>query len=211
VSSQQRTEHQENWWGIQPCRNCNSGGFGTPTSRPKDLRPQCIGCDGSGWTVWAALANEAWSEIIPGLWVGGHDYVPYPTRQGEGALETAYPGGQFDVVVSAYQRDGCAPDFGVEHHEVIFPDAQLDSDTERTARELASVAAQRVREGHKVLVRCQAGLNRSSLIAGIALVNLGYEGRDAVQLIRSKRSPWALCNEDYADYIRSLNTQQVVR
>lgn len=45
-----------------------------------------------------------------------------------------------------------------------------------------------------VLVHCQAGLNRSGLVAGLALVLDGTPPADAVALLRSSRSPAVLCN-----------------
>lgn len=56
----------------------------------------------------------------------------------------------------------------------------------------------------KTLVHCQAGLNRSSLIAGRALVHLGYTGAEAIALLRQKRSPAVLCNKHFEDWLRSL-------
>jgi protein-tyrosine phosphatase len=111
----------------------------------------------------------------------------------------------FDVVVSAYHRDGFEPSEGVEYHRVLFEDAELTPESKALAGQAARLVLDRLLEGKSVLVRCQAGLNRSSLIAGLAMVGLGFEGSDAVQLIRSRRSPWALCNEEYADFIMGLS------
>lgn len=55
-----------------------------------------------------------------------------------------------------------------------------------------------------VLVHCQAGLNRSSLVAGTALVMNGeVTGRQAVKLLREKRSPACLCNQAFEDWLVS--------
>lgn len=51
------------------------------------------------------------------------------------------------------------------------------------------------------LVHCQAGLNRSSLVAATALVLDGLTGREAVDLIREKRSPACLCNSAFEHWI----------
>ena len=55
-------------------------------------------------------------------------------------------------------------------------------------RELAHEVAVRVREGQRVLVTCRKGRNRSGVIAGIALTELGMSGRQAASLIRRIRN-----------------------
>ena len=51
------------------------------------------------------------------------------------------------------------------------------------------------REG--VLVRCQAGLNRSGLVTALVLLLAGWEPGDAVRHIRARRSPHALFNRHF--------------
>lgn len=50
------------------------------------------------------------------------------------------------------------------------------------------------RKSGPTLVHCQAGLNRSSLIAGMALILDGMTPEDTLKLLREKRSPAVLCN-----------------
>lgn len=58
------------------------------------------------------------------------------------------------------------------------------------------------RETGPVLVHCQAGLNRSSLLVGMALVRGdGYTGQEAVDTIREKRSPACLCNNAFRRFL----------
>lgn len=52
------------------------------------------------------------------------------------------------------------------------------------------------------LVHCQAGLNRSALVAGLALVLDGSTPDDAIALLREKRSPAVLCNPSFAEWLR---------
>ena len=196
------TEHQQNWWGTQPCRRCNP--LGLPNTRPVHFLPKCPDCNGSGWTVWAAMATEPWSEIIPRLWVGGHDYNAAKSERKQ-RIVSAYPEDRFDLVVSMYHRDGFAPSGG-DHIEVLFHDATtLSSDSLTQAIRAAREVADRVEMGQDVLVRCQAGLNRASLIGGLSMVWIGYDGKDAIQLLRARRSPWALCNE-YFEAVVSEST-----
>lgn len=54
------------------------------------------------------------------------------------------------------------------------------------------------------LVHCQAGLNRSSLIAARALTLGGYlNPESAISLIREKRSPACLCNKEFERWLRA--------
>ena len=57
--------------------------------------------------------------------------------------------------------------------------------------------------GKKVLVHCQAGLNRSGTVSALALINLGFTPKDALALLRDKRSPLVLCNKTFEDFILS--------
>jgi protein-tyrosine phosphatase len=59
-----------------------------------------------------------------------------------------------------------------------------------------------LKENKKVLVRCQAGYNRSGLVVALVLLRLGYTADDAIALIREKRSEHALCNELFVEYIQ---------
>ncbi len=56
-----------------------------------------------------------------------------------------------------------------------------------------------------VLVHCQAGLNRSSLVAARALFLSGefHDGDVITEYLRIKRSPAALCNPAFEDEVRS--------
>jgi protein-tyrosine phosphatase len=60
--------------------------------------------------------------------------------------------------------------------------------------------------GKKTLVHCQAGLNRSSLIVARTLM-LGQDmtAKDAIALIREKRSPMCLCNDTFRIYLERLD------
>lgn len=54
------------------------------------------------------------------------------------------------------------------------------------------------------LVVCQAGLNRSSLVAARALMLGGRTADEAITLLRGRRSPACLCNPAFERYLRSL-------
>lgn len=58
------------------------------------------------------------------------------------------------------------------------------------------------RQSGPVLVHCQAGLNRSGLVAAKALMLGGMTADDAISLIRAKRSPVCLCNPAFEAWLR---------
>jgi len=71
---------------------------------------------------------------------------------------------------------------------------------------LADVVNREIKNG-KVLVHCQAGLNRSALITALALVTCGF-GRpasSAIALLRKKRCPVVLCNEAFESWLLALD------
>lgn len=55
-----------------------------------------------------------------------------------------------------------------------------------------------------VLVHCQAGLNRSSLLVALALIRGdGYTGEEAIATIREKRCDACLCNKTFERFVRN--------
>ena len=57
------------------------------------------------------------------------------------------------------------------------------------------------RRHRNTLVHCQAGLNRSGLLAGLALVKGGMEPAAAIQKLRASRSPAVLCNKTFEEWL----------
>lgn len=51
------------------------------------------------------------------------------------------------------------------------------------------------------LVHCQAGLNRSGLVAAFALMQAGMPAAEAIKLLREKRSPAVLCNQAFENWL----------
>jgi protein-tyrosine phosphatase len=63
-------------------------------------------------------------------------------------------------------------------------------------------------KGHgRTLVHCQAGLNRSGLLAGLSLVLDGVPARDAIDHMREKRSPAVLCNKAFETWLLAQGTR----
>ena len=54
------------------------------------------------------------------------------------------------------------------------------------------------------LIHCQAGLNRSNLVATLVIQDLfAYSAAGAIELLREKRSPAVLCNDRFVEYLLS--------
>jgi protein-tyrosine phosphatase len=84
----------------------------------------------------------------------------------------------------------------------------IDDDNEqlpnlKRMRAVATLAASLMRDGHRVLSHCGMGLNRSALMAGLILIELGTPGPAAVGRIRERR-PGALYNECFAGCLESI-------
>ncbi|KQV12652.1 dual specificity protein phosphatase family protein [Kitasatospora sp. Root107] len=137
-----------------------------------------------------------WNEIRPLLWMGGH----YWTDQ-TGELQPAIAGSEFDLVISLFTLPGHGPHPGVEHLISEIPDGPLTVEQIRSVQQLALTASYAVRSGRTVLVRCHSGYNRSGLVVAQALIELGQDAATAVEVIRRRRSPWALNNQTFEQYL----------
>lgn len=54
------------------------------------------------------------------------------------------------------------------------------------------------------LVHCQAGLNRSNLLAALVLIRGGMSADRAIGALRKRRSPAVLCNPSFEAYLRTV-------
>lgn len=117
-----------------------------------------------------------------------------------GCINGVELGDDWQTVFSLYkwERYDIAP--GTERVEVKM----YDSDDVPPAWQLNEIANQVVsalERGGKVLVHCQAGLNRSNLIAALALIKRGRTPTEAIALLREKRSPVVLCNQAFEHWL----------
>lgn len=128
------------------------------------------------------------SELAPNLWQGGCQ---------QGLILPEF----IDYVVSLYPWEKYTINHGAERTEITMYDS-LDQATHQVDEIAAKV--NELRKKGVVLVHCQAGLNRSSLIATRALMLEGMSADEAIKLVRAKRSPACLCNPAFEAYLRSL-------
>jgi len=147
------------------------------------------------------IETELYSEILPGLFMGGtadDDIICYPKSVGLiGAIS------EFDSVATLY-ASAHPVSWGVSERRFGFPDSALDDKNLPEIHAIAEWLHSEWKQGKRVLARCQAGWNRSGIIMAMALMLDGYRADDAVALIRTRRSPNALCNKDFVAYLNNL-------
>jgi hypothetical protein len=109
----------------------------------------------------------------------------------------------FSHVFSLYQweRYKIAP--GTIRKEVKMYDSRTDPIDIETINSMSDEIVEALDAGGNVLVHCQAGLNRSNLVATLVLIKKwDYSVEDAIALLRHKRSPHVLANQTFEDYLR---------
>jgi protein-tyrosine phosphatase len=138
------------------------------------------------------------SEILPGLWMGGTDDLDLVNRAGR--LPSASDPKDFDAVVtlSAYSKP---VGWYVHEFRYCIPDASLDEEHAQELEKIADWAYLQWKSGKQVLIRCQAGMNRSGHVMALILMRERMKPKAAIELIRSKRSEDALSNHSFVEYL----------
>lgn len=129
------------------------------------------------------------SHIEGNLWVGGNPVISAPA--------------QFTFVYDLLGRG----DYGLQPHQqrVVIPMQDVermpgnDASVLWLGREVVKACALGV-----TLVHCNAGLNRSGLIAALALMLQGRSADAAIELLRQRRSPEVLHNKTFERWLRQL-------
>jgi len=107
-------------------------------------------------------------------------------------------------------------DGGIDHGVPTAPNKQVyiyfpiyDDDLPDLTRlsSVVTLGSMLVRGGHRVLSHCGMGFNRSALVAGLILHELGMPGPRVVDRLRERR-PGALFNERFADHLLGLGTRR---
>lgn len=130
------------------------------------------------------------SEILPGFYQGGCE---------QGLVLPKH----IEYVVSLYRWERYTLHDGVqEFKEVTMYDSNEGPDTENILELARLVNSFRARGN--TLVHCQAGLNRSGLVAATALMLEGRTAKEAIDLLRASRSPAVLCNPAFEEWLLRL-------
>jgi hypothetical protein len=111
----------------------------------------------------------------------------------------------FDVRVDLYGYNHRAAK-GVEEHTIRLGDSEIerwDGDRLVDLEDAVYFTLCALKRGDRVLVNCQAGLNRSGLVTGLALIAYGVTPDSVVELIRAKRAPLCLANATFAHFLET--------
>jgi hypothetical protein len=100
--------------------------------------------------------------------------------------------------------DACIP---TDAEQCLYIYFHINDDNEQLPpmaklRAIARLGAVLVGEGHRVLSHCGLGYNRSALMAGLILVELGMTGASALARVRERR-PGALYNDGFAAFLEA--------
>ena len=150
--------------------------------------------------------QDLYSEILPGLWQGGtHDFdtLEFPKEYPIWKSQR-----EFDSVATLYAI-AHPVGWGVAERRYGFPDSVLSEKDIPEIHSIADWAYMEWKAGKRVLIRCQAGLNRSGICMALVLMKDGYGPKHAIDLIRARRSPHALCNADFVRYLENLTIESI--
>jgi hypothetical protein len=131
---------------------------------------------------------EPYSEVIPGLFMASAVRSPAEMLS------------MFDVQIDVGGRDRWRgdPDPRYSFHPLEDSPHIPDPEMIHTVGErIASL----IGEGKHVAVNCLGGVNRSGLLIGRALVELGYAPEEAIEAVRTARGPMALSNPRFVRFL----------
>lgn len=145
-----------------------------------------------------SAVETLYSEIAPNLFMGGtddEDTIHVPQRSY--APRKDLP---FDAIITLYAWARPA-DWHIQEFRYGFPDASIQDIDLKRLKLTIEWGYQQWMRGDRLLVRCQAGLNRSGLVTALILMQCGLSGEEAIALIREKRTSYALCNNAYEAWL----------
>lgn len=139
-----------------------------------------------------------YSEIAPNLFMGGTDdddviHLPQLSRSPRRDLP-------FDSIVTMYAWARPA-DWHVQEFRYGILDASISHIDLNRLRQAVEWGYNQWMSGDRVLVRCQAGLNRSGLVTALILIKSGLNAESVIELLRDRRSEYALCNGEYEQWL----------
>lgn len=141
-----------------------------------------------------------YSEILPGLWLGGTDDDDTIDFAVDTYAHRNITKDDFDAVVTLYAWaqpvDWHVPEFRYgfyDSNEIIIDHVALGM--------MVDFVMHHWKDGKKVLIRCQAGINRSSFVMAFVLMREGYTAEEAISLMREKRSSWVLMNKSFEEFL----------
>ena len=145
-----------------------------------------------------------YSEIAPNLFMGGtadedviHQAAPYNKAR------TDLP---FDAIITMYAWANPA-DWKVQEFRYGIYDSDISQIDLDRLKQAVEFGYNRWLSGDRVLVRCQAGLNRSGLVTALIMMSTGLDAETAIEQIRKNRAEIALFNTHYVEWLMSEGGQ----
>ena len=163
--------------------------------------------------VYPVMPKELWTETLPNLWQGGtldkwagDDWAKQTNVIGKHKIRKT----DFDCVYTLY-ADAEPADWFVKELRFGFWDSKLmaDLEPEQDLMDIVKMAHKDWKSGKKVLIRCQAGLNRSGIVMALVMIRDGYSPADAIRLMREKRSEAVLCNQAFTKWLLNLSDEKL--
>jgi protein-tyrosine phosphatase len=112
----------------------------------------------------------------------------------------------FDAIITMYAWANPADWRVQEFRYGIYDSAIGDIDLDRL-KQAVQFGYNRWLSGDRVLVRCQAGLNRSGLVTALIMMSTGLDAETAIEQIRKNRADVALFNNNYVEWLMSEGAQ----
>ena len=148
--------------------------------------------------------TSLYSEIAPNLFMGGtadEDVIHHAVAYNK--ARTDLP---FDAIITMYAWANPADWRVQEFRYGIYHSAIADIDLDRL-KQAVEFGYNRWLSGDRVLVRCQAGLNRSGLVTALIMMSTGLDAETAIEQIRKNRADVALFNNNYVEWLESEGAQ----
>jgi hypothetical protein len=141
---------------------------------------------------------QLYSMIAPNLFQGGTDDLDViHLAQTNNRPRTDLP---FDAIVTMYAWARPA-DWQVQEFRYGVDDAAITDIDLNRLRQAVEFGYDRWKQGDRVLVRCQAGLNRSGLVLALILIKDGLTPSEAIAQIRQNRGEDALFNNNFHNWL----------
>lgn len=141
-------------------------------------------------------------EVLTNLYIGGHlwevDGEKKTSRHSNVSRDSSW-----GYVVSSYHSEAESSWPQCDQRLVLFDDTEkgLSDETWDRIKSVVEEIVFRHRQGQKVLVRCQAGYNRSGLLMSLVLMRLGHTADQAIHTVRWCRGRDVLANRVFERYV----------
>jgi protein-tyrosine phosphatase len=150
------------------------------------------------------FTETTWSQVLPGLYQGGTDdadVVRFGRRYGAAITKE-----NFDLVVTMY-AEALPVDWWVQELRYAIYDGDMNDVDLDSLKQIVFEAHRQGVAGRRVLVRCQAGWNRSGLVTCLVLIRAGFTPDEAIHLIRRARGGYAMSNSRFEHWLRTTDLQ----